>query len=192
MIPNKYIIQLVILIYATYVIGLFIPITKFGIVPRTTEGLIGIFTAPFLHQGIWHLVSNTIPLIVLLTVLNYFYPKKTMSVVLFTVLAGGMLVWIFARKANHIGASGLIYGLAAFLIVNGFLEKKFVPIIVSIAVAIVYGGLIWGIFPSLRSHISWEGHLFGAVSGVLIAFLLKKKLINFKHQKNTISKSHFS
>ena len=97
-----------------------------------------------------------------------------MSVVLFTVLAGGILVWIFARKANHIGASGLIYGLAAFLIVNGFLEKKFVPIIVSIAVAFVYGGLIRGIFPSLRSHISWEGHLFGAVSGVLIAFLLKK------------------
>lgn len=175
MIPNKYIIQFVVLIFAIYIIGLFIPITKFGIVPRTVDGLIGIFTAPFLHRGIWHLVSNTIPLIVLLTVLSHFYPKKTLSVVLFTVLAGGMLVWIFAREANHIGASGLIYGLAAFLITNGFLEQKLVPILISIAVAFVYGGLIWGIFPSLRSHISWEGHLFGAVSGVLIAFLLKKK-----------------
>ncbi len=171
---NKYIIQFVILLYAIYIVGLFIPITKFGIVPRTMDGLLGVFTAPFLHRGIWHLVSNTIPLFVLLNVLYHFYPKKTISVILFTVLVGGILVWLFAREANHIGASGLIYGLAAFLITNGILEREFVPILVSIAVAFVYGGLIWGIFPSLRSHISWESHLFGAVSGVLIAFLLKK------------------
>jgi len=180
---NKNIILFVILLYAIYIVGLFIPITKFGIVPRTIDGLIGIFTAPFLHRGIWHLVSNTIPLLVLLTVLNHFYPKKTMSVVLFTVLAGGMLVWIFARKANHIGASGLIYGLVAFLIANGFLERKLIPILVSIAIAFVYGGLIWGVFPSLRSYISWEGHLFGAVSGVLSAFLLKNKRISKIHSQ---------
>ncbi len=174
MIPNKYIIQLILLMYAIYVIGLFIPITQFGIVPRTVDGLIGVFSAPFLHRGIWHLVSNTIPLIVLLTVLNHFYPKKTPFVVLITVLVGGLLVWMFARNANHIGASGLVYGLAAFLIANGFLERKLIPILISIAVAFVYGGLIWGIFPSVRSHISWEGHLFGAVSGVLSAFILKK------------------
>lgn len=174
MIPNKYIIQFVILMYTVYVISLFIPITQFGIIPRTTRGLIGVFTSPFLHGGIWHLFSNTIPLIVLLTVLNYFYPKKTINVVVFTILCGGILVWLFARQANHIGASGLIYGLVAFLITNGFLEKKFISILVSIIIAIVYGGLIWGIVPSLQSHISWEGHLFGAVSGIVIAFLLKK------------------
>jgi membrane associated rhomboid family serine protease len=174
MIPNKHIIQLVVFLYAIYIIDLFIPISKFGIVPRSVEGLIGVFTAPFLHHGIWHLVSNTIPLIVLLTVLNHFYPKKTIPVAVFTILVGGMLVWIFARKANHIGASGLIYGIAAFVVINGFLERKLLPILVSIAVAFVYGGLIWGIFPSLRSHISWESHLFGAISGILIAFLLKK------------------
>lgn len=183
MIPNKYIIHLVILMYAIYVVDLFIPITRFGIVPRTVDGLIGVFTAPFLHRGIWHLVSNTIPLIVLLTVLNHFYPKKTVSVVLFTVFAGGLMVWIFARKANHIGASGLVYGLAAFLIANGFLERKLIPILISIAVAFVYGGLIWGIFPSLRSHISWEGHLFGAISGVLSAFLLRKSSITKNHSQ---------
>lgn len=114
----------------------------------------------------------------LLTLLSYFYPKKALSVVLFTVLVGGLLVWIFARKANHIGASGLIYGLAAFLIINGFLERKLVPILVSIAVALVYGGLIWGIFPSsLATHISWEAHLFGAISGVFIAFILNNKKV---------------
>ena len=137
---------------------------------------IGVITAPFLHGGIWHLVSNTIPLLVLLFVLNYFYPKKTISVIVFTIIVGGVLVWIFARKANHIGASGLIYGLAVFLITFGFLEKKFVSIVVSIVVAIVYGGLIWGIFPSsIRRHISWEGYLFGAIAGIIKAFILKKK-----------------
>jgi len=105
--------------------------------------------------------------------LNHFYPKKTIYVVSITVLVGGLLVWIFARKATHIGASGLVYGLVAFLIANGFLERKLIPILISIAVAFVYGGLIWGIFPSMRSYISWEGHLFGAIAGVLSAFLLR-------------------
>ena len=173
MISTKYILQFAALLYVVYFIGLFVPITKFGIVPRTTNGLIGVFTAPFLHSGIRHLLSNTIPLITLLIVLNTIYPTKTLAVFLFVTLAGGMLVWIFGRDANHIGASGLIYGLVAFLIVNGVLEKKYIPILVSIGIGVVYGGLIWGIFPSVRSYISWEGHLFGAISGVLIAFLLK-------------------
>ena len=174
MISTKYILQFAALLYVVYFIGLFVPITKFGIIPRTTNGLIGVFTAPFLHGGIRHLLSNTIPLITLLIVLNTIYPTKTLAVFLFVTLAGGMLVWIFGRDANHIGASGLIYGLVAFLIVNGILEKKYIPILVSIGIGVVYGGLIWGIFPSVRSYISWEGHLFGAISGVLIAFLLKK------------------
>jgi membrane associated rhomboid family serine protease len=173
MISTKYILQFAALLYVVYFIGLFIPITKFGIVPRTTSGLIGVFTAPFLHGGIRHLLSNTIPLITLLIVLNTIYPTKTLAVFLFVTLAGGLLVWIFGRDANHIGASGLIYGLVAFLIVYGILEKKYIPIAISIGVAAVYGGLIWGIFPSVRSYISWEGHLFGAIAGVLIAFLLK-------------------
>ena len=173
MISTKYILQFAALLYVVYFIGLFVPITKFGIIPRTTNGLIGVFTAPFLHGGIRHLLSNTIPLITLLIVLNTIYPTKTLAVFLFVTLAGGMLVWIFGRDANHIGASGLIYGLVAFLIVNGILEKKYIPILVSIGIGVVYGGLIWGIFPSVRSYISWEGHLFGAISGVLIAFLLK-------------------
>ena len=178
MIQHKYILQLVALLYAIYFIGLFIPITKFGIVPRTAHGLIGIFTAPFLHGGIRHLLSNTVPLITLLIILNTIYPTKTVAVFLFITIAGGLLVWIFGRNANHIGASGLIYGLVAFLIVNGILEKKYIPIFISIAVVAVDGGLIWGIFPSVRSYISWEGHLFGAVAGILIAFLLKNSKTN--------------
>jgi len=183
MIPNKHIIQLIVFMYAVYLVGLFVPITQYGIVPRTIDGLIGVFTAPFLHRGIWHLVSNTIPLLVLLTLLNHFYPKKTIYVVSITVLVGGLLVWIFARKATHIGASGLVYGLVAFLIANGFLERKLIPILISIAVAFVYGGLIWGIFPSKRSYISWEGHLFGAIAGVLSAFLLRRARFTKLHSQ---------
>ena len=87
-----------------------------------------------------------------------------------------MLVWAFGRNANHTGASGLIYGLAAFLITNGFIEQKFVPLLISVGVIVLYGGLIWGILPSMRSYISWEGHLFGAIAGVAASFLLKTKL----------------
>jgi membrane associated rhomboid family serine protease len=173
MLSTKYIFQLILVLYAIYFIGIFIPITKFGIVPRTANGLIGILTAPFLHGGIRHLASNTIPLIALLAALNTFYPKKTIPVVLFTMLASGTLVWAFGRNANHIGASGLIYGLVTFLITNGILEKKLVPLLISIAVGLLYGGLIWGVLPSVRSYISWESHLFGAVSGIVIAFLLR-------------------
>lgn len=174
MIPIKNSITFVVLIYIVYGISLFTPIANYGIIPRSVNGLIGIITSPFLHGGISHLISNTAPLIILLTVLNYFYPKKSVSVILFTIIVGGILVWVFARNGNHIGASGLIYGLVAFLVVNGFLEKKFVPVLVSIAVALAYWGLIWGILPSLESYISWEGHLFGAIAGVLIAFMLNK------------------
>ena len=175
MTPNKYILQFILLLYGVLVFDLFIPIAQFGIVPRTQKGLIGLFTAPFLHGGIRHLISNTAPLLVLLSVLHYFYPKKAVAVILFTVIFGGFLVWVFARSGNHIGASGLIYGLVAFLVVNGFLEKKGGLIMVSIAIIVLYKGLIWGIFPSVKGHVSWEGHLFGALSGILISFLLKKR-----------------
>ena len=175
MIPNKYIIQFVICIYIIFAISIFIPINQFGIIPRTPWGLVGILTSPFLHGGIRHLISNTIPLIVLLIILNYFYQQKALSVIAFTIIIGGLFVWIFARNANHIGASGLIYGLAAFLIANGFIEKKFVPLLISIGVILLYGGLIWGVFPSTYGRVSWESHLFGAIAGILIALVLKGK-----------------
>ena len=146
MIRSKSVIQFVVCIYVVFVISIFIPITKFGIIPRTSWGLIGIFTSPFLHTGIRHLVSNTIPLIVLLMLLNNFYYRKAAVVIAFIVIVGGLFVWIFARNANHIGASGLIYGLAAFLIGNGFVEKKFLPLLISIGVIMLYGGMIWGVF----------------------------------------------
>ncbi len=160
-------------LYIIFVLDFFLPLSRYGIIPRTQRGLIGIVTSPFLHANLRHIVSNTVPLAVLLFVLYSFYPKKAMSVLLICVLLGGALVWLLGRNANHIGASGLIYGLAAFLIVNGFTEQKFVPLLISIAVVIIYGGLFWGLFPSYRTYISWEGHLFGALAGISAVYLLK-------------------
>ena len=170
----KQIFGFIALLYIIWLVDFIFPLSRYGIIPRTQRGLIGIVSSPFLHANLRHLISNTIPLTILLLVTFYFYPKKAVNVVLISVLLGGLLVWLFARGANHIGASGLIYGLAAFLIVNGFTEQKFVPLLISIAVAIVYGGLFWGIFPSFRSYTSWEGHVFGAIAGVAASFILKK------------------
>ncbi|PHQ59649.1 MAG: rhomboid family intramembrane serine protease [Maribacter sp.] len=145
---------------------------QFGIVPRTLRGLIGIVMAPLLHLIYFHLISNTVPAFVLLFVLFSMYKKQAFSVIIGSVLIGGGLVWIFGRSASHIGISGLIYSLAAFLIVAGLLKKEVKSLIASVLIIFLYGGLIWGVFPG-RYWISWEGHLFGALAGILIAFVLE-------------------
>ena len=151
-----------------------IKINAFGIIPRTQSGLIGIVSAPFLHANLSHLVSNTFPLIAMLITLVVFYEKKVVKVILGVVLLSGILVWCFGREANHIGASGLIYGLAGFLIANGIIERKVLSIVISVIIAITYGGLIYGVLPT-RPDVSWEGHLFGAISGVVMSYFLGKK-----------------
>lgn len=167
---------LIAILYGVLIIDLIVPfkINAYGIIPRTQSGLIGIFTSPFLHGGFYHLISNSIPLFVLLLTLSVFYEKRWIPVVTIIILVGGGLTWLFAGYGNHIGASGVIYGLAGFLISNGIIEKNIKSILIAIVVAILYGGLIFGVLPTNRL-ISWEGHLFGAVSGVLAAFSLRKR-----------------
>lgn len=150
-------------------------LSQFGIRPRNLYGLVGIFTAPFLHAGLWHIVSNTFPLFLLSFALFVFYPKHAWRVIIFSIVLGGALVWIMGRNANHIGASGLIYALAAFLIAAGLYTKSVKGIIVSLIIIILYGGLIWGVFPT-RPWVSWEGHLFGAVAGVAYGYLFRQSL----------------
>ena len=142
---------------------------QFGIIPRTFHGLIGIGLAPLIHGNYYHLISNTVPLFVLLLSLFTFYKKQALGVIIASVIIGGLLVWLFARSASHIGISGLIYSLAAFLITAGIVKKDIKSLLISVLVIIFYGGLVWGVFPG-RFGISWEGHLFGAIAGVLIAF----------------------
>jgi membrane associated rhomboid family serine protease len=173
----KHIIRFVALLYIIHLLDwvLLYDFNQLGIKPRTLSGLIGIPLSPLLHANWAHLLSNTIPLFFLLFLIGNFYPKKTPVVIFTIVVLGGLLVWIFGRSAVHIGASGLIYGLAAFLVVHGFLQKDVRSLLLSILVIGLYGGLIFGVFPTNRL-ISWEGHLFGAMSGAFIAYRLRKKV----------------
>jgi membrane associated rhomboid family serine protease len=153
-------------------------LNAWGIIPRTVSGLPGIFLSPFLHSGFPHLISNTVPLFVLLLITLNAYRNVALFAVAFISIAGGVLVWVFARGGNHIGASGLIYGLIAFLIANGIFRKDKKSLLIAVVVFILYGGLIWGVLPNMYDvHISWEGHLSGAIAGVYTAYYYKARRI---------------
>jgi len=146
----------------------------FGLVPRTMAGLAGIVTMPFLHFDIRHLMGNSIPLLVLLMLLAG-SRARSWEIVGETVFFGGLLLWLFGRSANHIGASGLVFGLIAFLIVSGLLERRLLSLMVSLIVGFFYGGtLLSGVLPRIGSAVSWDGHLCGAVAGTLVAYSLTR------------------
>jgi membrane associated rhomboid family serine protease len=172
-------------IWAVFFLEFVLPfdLTSFGLIPRTLTGLVGIPAMPFLHANLQHIVSNTVPIFILLILLAG-SKANSWEVVIEVVLLGGVLLWLFGRPANHIGASSLIFGLIAFLIVSGLLERRFVPLVISVVVIFFYGGsLLLGVVPRLGSHISWDGHLFGAVAGGIIAYLLTS---NSKPQAGSI------
>jgi membrane associated rhomboid family serine protease len=164
------------LIWIVFVIECILPLQleTYGITPRTSIGLIGIPATPFLHASLSHLLANTVPLTVLLLLLAR-SKANSWQIVVYIVLLGGALLWIFGRPATHIGASGLIYGLITFLLLSGIWERRIIPMLVSLAVGILYGGaLLSGVLPSWESNISWEGHLFSALAGALVAYLLTR------------------
>ena len=163
-------------IWAVYAVSLVYPgLDYYGVIPRTPRGLVGIAAMPFLHANLHHLVSNTIPLFVLLILLAGSRAESWEVVVIISCL-GGFLLWIFGRPAVHIGASGLIAGLIAFLILAGFLELRIVPLLIALLVGFLYGGsLVLGILPRLGSEVSWDGHLCGAVAGGIVAVALTKR-----------------
>jgi membrane associated rhomboid family serine protease len=160
-------------IWAVFLASWFFPgLDNFGVVPRRMVGLVGIPAMPFLHANLQHILSNTIPLFILLTLLAGSRAGSWEVVVLVTLL-GGLLLWIFGREAVHIGASGLISGLIAFLILSGFLEKRIIPLLIALLVGFFFGGsLLLGIVPRFGSQISWDGHLCGAIAGGIIAYAL--------------------
>lgn len=172
-------IRLVFLMWLTFVLystyGL--PISGFGIYPRTLFGLIGIFTGPLIHANVLHLISNTFPILFLGGILFYFYPGVGSRVFLRAYFWTNILVWLFARPALHIGASGVVYGLAFFLIFFGFFRRDFRSIIISILIMILYGSVFYGILPTDPS-ISWESHFAGALVGIssAITFSVSKRV----------------
>jgi membrane associated rhomboid family serine protease len=171
--------DLIVFVAALWVVRLadtLIPIdfNTYGLMPRTLSGLLGILTMPFLHGGWGHLMGNTIPLCILLFMLASTRTDRWEVIASIIVLGGGLL-WCFGRSAVHVGASGLVYGLVAFLLTSGFFEKNVMAMIVSLGVGFLYGStLFFGVLPSIGSSVSWDGHLFGALAGVATAYALSK------------------
>jgi membrane associated rhomboid family serine protease len=146
-----------------------------GILPLKSEGLRGIFFSPLIHSSFGHLAANTFPLFILTFSLFFFYRKSPYTIFTLIYFLSGSFVWLFGREALHIGASGIIYGLAAFLFLGGILSYNVRLLTISLIVALVYGYMFWGIFP-IKPEISWESHLWGGVSGFGLALLYRKSL----------------
>ncbi|MDP3463825.1 MAG: rhomboid family intramembrane serine protease [Bacteroidales bacterium] len=146
-----------------------------GIKPLSIEGLPGIALSPFIHGDWNHLMANTIPVLVLVAALVYFYKSIAYKALIYTTLITGFWVWVGAREATHIGASGMIYGLASFLMLSGFLRRESRLMALSLIVVFLYGSFIWGIFPELfpEKNISWESHLSGLLTGIILGFYFK-------------------
>lgn len=149
-------------------------ISQYGIQPRTLIGLIGIFLGPLAHGDIYHLVSNTVPLLFLGATLFYFYDRIANAIFFRAYFWTNTLVWLFARPANHIGASGIVYALAFFLIFFGLFRRDFLSIIISVITILLYGGIFYGVLPG-DPRISWEAHLAGALVGITSAFTFSSK-----------------
>jgi len=149
-------------------------LNQFGLIPRDPSGLLGVLTAPLLHGSIWHFFSNIIPFAVFSFLLLQHGTSRYLQVTILCTVISGLLVWAFARSAIHVGASGLIYGYFGYLVLAGFLSKKFKLILISLFVGIAYGTLIFGVLPVGR-YISWESHLFGLIVGLGCAYTLHKK-----------------
>ena len=158
-----------------------------GILPRTFSGLHGVLFSPFLHGDFGHIANNSIPLFILTTVLIYFYREVSLKVLFYGILFSGILTWIIGRNSYHIGASGLIYVLVSFIFFKGLMTKYYRLMALSMMVVMIYGGMIWYVFPEVDNKISWEGHLSGLITGFVFAVLFKtpdyKKSIQYDWEK---------
>jgi membrane associated rhomboid family serine protease len=148
---------------------------QYGILPRHIIGLRGILWSPFLHGNLPHLIANTGPFLILGWLVMVQETTDFFWVTAITMLVAGGGVWLFGAPAYHIGASSLIFGYLGFLLFRGLFERNIGSIALSLVVGFIYGGLIWGVLPG-QPGISWEGHLFGLIGGVLAArFLANRK-----------------
>ena len=144
-------------------------LSQYGVLPRHLDGLWGLLLMPLLHADFGHVGANSVPSFVLILATLQFYPKVAGRVIVGTSVTSAGLVWVFARPAMHIGASGLIYALAAFLFFSGIFRRETKAIAVAMLVAMLYGSMVWGVLP-IYPDVSWEGHLFGGVAGGLFAY----------------------
>lgn len=153
-----------------------INLNHLGIYPRKIEGLRGILFSPFIHGDVKHLFNNAIPLLVLTSALFYFYRRIRWKVLIYGLLLTGLFTWLIGRSNIHIGASGVIYMLTAFLMFRGILSKHYQLTALSFSVIFLYGGFIWYVFPT-DPKISWEGHLSGFIVGIIFALIFNKQTL---------------
>jgi membrane associated rhomboid family serine protease len=151
-------------------------LAHFGVYPREIKGLWGILFMPFIHGSLGHIVTNSISFLLLATGLFYFYRQIALKTFIYLFIIANALLWLSGRPSWHIGASGIIYGLGAFLIVSGIIRRHIGLVAVAFIIIFSYGSMFWHIFPlKINDPISWEGHLMGVVSGVLFAFIYKNQ-----------------
>ena len=147
--------------------------TEYGVLPRNFNGLIGILFSPLIHSDVNHLLSNSLPVIILCLLIFNFYSQIAKKIFIYLYFISGLWLWCIGRESFHIGASGLIYAMASFLFFSGILRKNSQLSAVALLVIFIYGGLFWGLFP-IHKNVSWEGHLTGFIAGVLVSFIFRK------------------
>lgn len=175
--PSVWIVPTLLLIVIWFVFffenSFHVDLTSHGILPRTVSGIQGIVFSPFLHGDLSHIANNSIPLFILTTALIYFYRDVSLKVLLYGILLSGLITWIIGRESYHIGASGLIYVLVSFIFFKGMMTQYYRLMALSLTVVMIYGGMIWYVFPEVDKQISWEGHLAGLISGFIFAVRFK-------------------
>lgn len=174
-ITYRYLLYLTGFIWLVFFLGIFTPITSLGIVPRHIHGLPGIIFSPFIHGSITHLATNTAALLVLTGFLIYLEGGRTFFIMAGAAILSGAGTWLIGRGDSvHIGASGVIYGILGYLLSAGIFRRDLRSVAVSVLVFFIYGGLIFGVFPS-DSFISWESHLCGFFSGIFLSSFNKRQ-----------------
>jgi membrane associated rhomboid family serine protease len=152
-----------------------IDLSNLGIYPLSLKGLPGIIFSPLIHADFGHLFNNSLPLFFLGTALFYFYSEIAIKVSLWTYFLTGISVWLAGRDSWHIGASGLIYGIASFLFFSGIIRKYYRLVALSLLIVFLYGSMVWGIFPNIYRNVSWESHMLGFISGIILAVVYRKE-----------------
>jgi membrane associated rhomboid family serine protease len=166
-------ITLILLMWVAQIGNALFDFIDYAIYPRHIRGLDGIIFSPMIHADFGHLLSNSIPLFVLGSMLFIFYKHLAWFTLIWVWIVGGLLVWMFGRQGNHMGMSGVIYGIGFYVMFGGIFRKHIKLIIASFFVMLLYGGIFWGLF-STDPTISFEGHLFGAISGLMLAWWMRK------------------
>lgn len=152
-----------------------LPFNRLGVLPRETSGLKGILTSPLIHGDFGHLISNSAPAVVLLTLIFVFYRKVALKSFVLIYLLTGVAVWLFAKSVFHIGASGVVYGLVSFVFWTGIFRRNVKSIVLALIVTVLYSGYFAGIVPN-QPGVSWESHLFGAIVGIFVAYLFRSQI----------------